>query len=548
MNDRQKPPDEGPRKRTRAKPPLPLTREQKKEIKRLHGQGFGTREIAKMVGVGRKRVRSVVPSRQVSTPAGPEAASPTTKVEPFKDIIQQKIDAGLTTLRILREIKKQGYTGSRTILGDYIRGVRGPLAPRKQRVKRRFETGPGEEIQIDWSTYQVPIAGKVRTVHAFAATLAFSRKAFFRFFFNQRESTLLEAHVLAFSDFGGVAKRIVYDNMATVVLGTIGRNRKPIWHPRFLDFSRHYGYEPFLCKVRDPDRKGGVENVIGYLERDFVRGSEFASLHEMNVTLRRWLDDVANCRVHGTTQRIPDEAHLEEKPFLIELPQTLFPVFEQEIRQVDQDATISVRGTRYTIPAHLAPGKVMVRFYAEHFEVLDPKGEVAMTRMYVPLAEKGRLVIDPSHYEGVRPRSPWPGGSIARMEDRFLERFPDLAELLTGVKVRMKTLFHVHLRELWRMSEAWGEQLFLQAALRAQAFRRFDAMAIKRILERNHPLPDPDPISPLGTEARLLCELGDVDGGSFDDYAYLDGDQPDQDNQDDSGPDDGDCLPSCVLA
>ena len=74
--------------------------------------------------------------------------------------------------------------------------------------------------------------------------------------------------------------------------------------------------------------------------------------------------------------------------------------------------------------------------------------------------------------------------------------------------------------------------LFRSAALRAQGFRRFDAMAVKRILERERPLPEEEPISPLGTEARLLYELGDVDGGSFDDYAHLDGKQPDQDTED----------------
>ncbi len=126
-----------------------------------------------------------------------------------------------------------------------------------------------------------------------------------------------------------------------------------------------------------------------------------------------------------------------------------------------------------------------------------------MTRIYVPEAEKGRLVIDPAHDESVRPRRGAPRGSTAYLEERLLERFPQLAELLVGIKLRMKSLSHVHLRKLWRMSDQWGEPLFLQAALRAQGFRRFDANAIKRILELEHPLPEDDPIAPLGAEARL---------------------------------------------
>ena len=137
---------------------------------------------------------------------------------------------------------------------------------------------------------------------------------------SDNETTLLEAHTHAFADFGGVTKRGVYDRMATVVLGTIGKDRKPLWHPRFLEFAAFYGFEPYLCKPKDPDRKGKDERIFWYMERDFLRGSEFDSLEDLNHKVRLWLDNVANCRVHGTTRRVPDEAWQEEKPFLIALP------------------------------------------------------------------------------------------------------------------------------------------------------------------------------------------------------------------------------------
>jgi transposase len=486
---------------------------------------MGTRKIAQMLGLGRKQVRNALPPAPRWTPHATSASPPTSLLDPFRTAIDEKVQAGLTTTRILREIRSQGYQGGRSILAAYVAKVRAPLRPKKK-VRRRFETGPGKEMQVDWSTYRVPLAGKLRWVHAFVAVLAYSRKAFVHFFFNQRQSTLLEAHVLAFTDFEGLCARIVYDRMATVVLGTIGKERKPLWHPRFLDFCRHYGYEPFLCKVADPDRKGEVENFFYYLERDFVRGSSFESLEHMNRAVRIWLDEVANPRLHATIRRIPQELWSEEKPFLIELPHRLFPVFEEEIRQVGADATISISGTPYTVLARLAHHKVMVRLYAEHFEVLDARGELAMTREYVCESDKGRLQIDPLHYEDVRPRSPIPGGSLAQMEERFLQRFSQLAELLAGIKQRMKSLFHIHLRALWRSCEQWGEELFVPAALRAQGYRRYDAHAVRRILEREHPLPEEDPVTPLGAKARALCELGEVESGSLEDYAHLDAHVP----------------------
>ena len=129
----------------------------------------------------------------------------------------------------------------------------------------------------------------------------------------------------------------------------------------------------------------------------------------------------------------------------------------------------------------------------------------------------------------LREQVAWP---VAQLEDALLVRFPSLAELCAGIRLRMKSLAHVHLRALWRLADRYGEPAFLDAATRAQAYHRFDAQAVRRILERDHPLPDePEPSTPLTAAARVLVELGDVDGGSLDDYAHLD----DDDQGDDHG-------------
>lgn len=504
-----------------------LTREQCETIVKLHRQKFGTRRIAPMVGVGRRVIRDLLTElgyldRQKRQRAG-EAAGRMSKLDPFRERIRHKVAKGLTVSRILREIRAEGYCGGRTILADFVRTQRSPLAPSKK-VWKRFETGPAEELQVDWSPYRVPLGERERVVYAFAATLGYSRKTHVRFYLDERQSTLLEAHTLAFDDFGGVTHRVVYDRMATVVLGTIGAERRPLWHPRFADFARYYGFEPYLCKPADPDRKGKDERIFWYLERDFVRGSSFDSLDDLNTRVRLWLDRVANCRIHGTTRRIPDEVFAaEERDLLIKLPESRFAVCDEEMRQVGPDAVVSVRGTSYTVPARLARRSVYVRLFSEHFEVLDGRGRVAFRRAYVSEAEKGRLVIDSSHYQGLAQHSAQPGGSAARLEEAFLKRFPTLAELVDGLKLRMKNLAHIHLRALWRLAERYGDEAFAEAAARVQSCRRFDAHAVRRILERNHPLlQDDEPVSTLQAQARVLLQLGDVDGGSLDDYAHLD--------------------------
>jgi hypothetical protein len=88
----------------------------------------------------------------------------------------------------------------------------------------------------------------------------------------------------------------------------------------------------------------------------------------------------------------------------------------------------------------------------------------------------------------------------------------------------MKSLAHVHFSALVRLADRWGPVAFLAAATRAQTHRSYSAHAVKRLLERDHPAPEPDPIAPLGATARAALLLDDVDPGSLDAYGHLDDD------------------------
>ena len=494
--------------------------EERERILELRNHRYGMRAIALRLSRDRKTIRRILEEEGVLRRDLPR----TNKLDPFHEIIREKVGKRLTATRILREIRQQGYAGGRTILTDYIRSIRAETVPRR-RIKRRFEPQPAEESQVDWTVYTVPIAGRPERVHALVCELACSRKAHVHFYPNERQPTLLEGLARAFEELGGVTQRVVFDSMSTIVLGRIGSNGKPIWHPRFIEFARYYAFQPFLCKVRDPDRKGRAENFLWYLERSFVRGSEFSSLADLNARVHEWLDQVANRRVHGTTGLIPDEAWLAERDLLIRLPENRFAVHQDAIRQVGPDATVWIHGTPYTIPAHLAArSTVVVRLYAEHFEVLDRTGNPAFSRRYVESQDKRKLQIDASHY-AVLPRRET-GASATRIDELFLKRFPQLAALLEGIAQRMKALAPIHLRTLWRLADTHGEEPFLRAAQHAMEYRRFNAEAVRRILERDHPLPDTPPVTPMSPEARTLAQLSEVEPASLDSFSHLDQQTP----------------------
>ena len=184
----------------------------------------------------------------------------------------------------------------------------------------------------------------------------------------------------------------------------------------------------------------------------------------------------------------------------------------------------SIRDTPYTVPAVLANRSVAVRLFAEHFEVLDPHGRVAFSRRYVPDEDKGRLVIDKTHYANL-PRRPRSHSDGQRLDEAFLRRFPDLQCLVDGLKGRMKSLAPIHLRMLLRLCDHYGEQAFLVAARRAQEYHRFDALAVERILESTHPATAAEvalrePVAPLSGHGPAV--VGEVDCGTIESFAALD--------------------------
>ena len=493
---------------------IEVSSEIRAEILRLR-EYYGARKIAPRVGLSRKVVRRVLveegfqPNKNLTTRS---------KLTPFLEQIAERAEKDLTTTRILREIRALGYDGGRSILAKYVRALkiqRGIKPPTK--VKRRFETKPAVEMQIDWSPYTVIIAGKPVEIRALGVILANSRKLHYAVFRNERQSTLLEALAQAGEYFDGFAMRVVLDNMATAVLGRIGAEGKPIWNQRFKEFCKHYGFVPFACRPRDPDRKGKKEKAFRLFYDDFLKGSEFASWENIQNRLKIWLDEiegVCNLRTHGTTGLVPNEAYLAERDLLIRLPHERFPVGDDAVCIADADSTISVEGVRYTIPDVMANRSVHIRKYAEHFEVLDQDGQIVYSRRYIDrTVEKKKLDIDETCYVR-RPRRTKGWGDGQNLDEAFVRRFPSLQPFVEGLKLKFKSLVPIHIRKLLRLVETYGEDALVKAVTKAQEARRFMTHSVARILEKEHPLPPENLTAPLGGKGAII--LGEVDEISFE--------------------------------
>ncbi|CAN5471209.1 hypothetical protein BH10PSE16_BH10PSE16_04800 [soil metagenome] len=185
----------------------------------------------------------------------------------------------------------------------------------------RFETAPGEQLQVDW----VEFRKGANPLYAFCATLGFSRASYVEFVTDMKVQTLVACHEHAFAAFGGVPQRVLYDNMKTVVLERdIHGEGQHRYHAGFLDYARHCGFVIKLCRPYRAKTKGKVERFNGYLRRSFYvplasrlkQAGLQLDVVTANIEVSRWLAEVANERMHGTTGVQPWARLRQERPAL----------------------------------------------------------------------------------------------------------------------------------------------------------------------------------------------------------------------------------------
>ena len=204
--------------------------------------------------------------------------------------------------RLLRELKERGYEGSYTAVTDFLRDVRPPPVPG---YEVRFETPPGEQGQVDFAQFQVVFSDEPETprvVWLFSMVLGYSRLIWASFVVHQRLATVLRCHVAAFEALGGAPRELLYHRMKTAVTGE--GDEGIVYNASLIGLARHYGFHPKACQAYRAKAKGKVERPFRYIRQDFFLARTFRNLEDLNEQLRRWLDTVANPRVHATTRRV----------------------------------------------------------------------------------------------------------------------------------------------------------------------------------------------------------------------------------------------------
>ena len=311
---------------------------QRATVYTLLERGTTQREIARITGIDRKTVRSYQrrweaersnssgvatgsePIASQATPPWPPAPAvvATSLCEPHRAFIEAQLRLKRNATAIFQDlVDRHGFGGGYNSVKRFVATLR-----RKEPEQfDRLSFLPGEEMQVDYGEgAPTLVAGseRYRKPRLFVATLRYSRASFRCVVWKSSQQVWAELHERAFRHFGGCPQYVVLDNLKEGVLKP--DLYEPELNPVYAATLKHYGVVADPARVRDPNRKGTVENAIGHTQATALKGRRFDSIDAQNAFLVHWERNWAAKRIHGTERRQVQAMFEEERAHLKPLP------------------------------------------------------------------------------------------------------------------------------------------------------------------------------------------------------------------------------------
>ncbi|MBE5862409.1 MAG: IS21 family transposase [Lachnospiraceae bacterium] len=355
-----------------------------KQILLLYAENYSQRTIAATLKVSRNTVASVIAAAkraglQASQIAGMEEKALTALLFPEKELepvqvmpdyerIHRELLRQGVTLRLLweeysdacRETKKPPYMYSQFCkhYGDYVE---------KNKLTMHVQHKPGDKLMVDWAGTTLSIhdsvTGEESKCYLFVATLPFSMYSYAEACLTMKQEDWINAHVRAFSFFGGTARMLVSDNLKTGVVSH-ARHDDPVMNRSYQELADHYGTALLPTRVLAPKDKAAVEGTVGQLTSRIIaklRDKRFFSLAELNRAISRELE-VFNDRPFQKKEGSRASVYAEEElPFMKSLPPRPYEFATWKAVTVQLNYHVAVDGQYYSVPYAYARKKVDVR-------------------------------------------------------------------------------------------------------------------------------------------------------------------------------------------
>lgn len=408
-------------------------------LETLAARGVPNREIARLLNVSEGSVRYHL--RRKAQGASDGRARQARRAEAFREAIDaylaalsERAPSNVADLHAYL-VREHDYPGSLRSVQRYVRAT---FPAPKIRARRRVETPPGAQAQVDWAHFpSVPLGGRQVDLLAFSLVLSWSRADVLIWSPSKDQLAWLACHNQAFERIQGVPATVRVDNEKTAVAHGAGA-----WGVLNAAYERYARGLRFLidpCPPRAPEAKGKVERRI----REQRYGANPYTRHWNDLSeLQAWSDERALARweerISPATGGSVLEAFARERAHLAPLPPLPEPFDISVTRRVRDDATVAFEGRTYSVPFILARTQVEVRGCATSVQVLHDASVVAQHPRRTP----ERLLLDPRHYDGPssdRVQAPPPLGRMGRAlsaindtppEQRPLDLYAALVERL----------------------------------------------------------------------------------------------------------------------
>ena len=290
-----------------------------------------------------------------------------------------------------RLCKERGYEGS-------DRSVRELVSSLKQQHKEVFIplAQPMSQAQVDFFEVDIYLEGKLTRVYVFSMVMSYSDSLFCMAFPFQKQEAWLEGHKQAFLFFGGIPRRIVYDNDKSLVAKILSGHERKVTDS-FQQLQSFYCFMPHFCNSYSGNEKGIVENANKYAQQHlFTPYPIVSSFAELNTALLSGCADFLNTTAKGKEHTRRQLLEEERREFL-ELPAGEFEACMKGPCQSDSQSQVHFDTSRYSVPDHYANHEeLQVKGFWDRVEIYTREG--ALLGVHIRKWQKNMESLDPLHY------------------------------------------------------------------------------------------------------------------------------------------------------
>src|SRR3984957_14807065 len=438
------------------------------------------RAAADICGTTPKTVkRSVVRAEQAE--AGGDPGEVRHNYDGVADLVAETVartKGRISAKRLLPVAAAAGYIGSDRNFRRLVAEAKATWKSKNHRRRRPGVWAPGDMVVFDW--------GEIGPLFVFCAVVAWSRFRFVYFTGSLGAEAPMGALAQCFERIGGVPKTALTDRMGCLKGGTVAGLVIPT--PAYVRFATHYGFRPDFCEGADPESKGLVENLVGYVKSDMMIPEQLsvADLAGANAKGRAWRDEV-NAQGHSETAAVPADRLVTERAVLASLPSLRAQIGKIVIRKVDRLSCVRFGSARYSVPNEHVGAAVELRVRDGVITVVR-LGEIIAEHLVVAPGETS--VLD-EHYGGPRPAPARPVRPKSVTETAFCALGPAAEAFIKGAAATGMTGLARDLGTLAGLEAVHGRAPVIAALERAVAFGRFRPAVVVSILASRHGLPRP---------------------------------------------------------